>query len=255
MDRHSDLSLSGKTKPYVMAHRGNRVACPENTMASFRQALIDGADIIETDLHLSADGVIVCIHDATLERTTDGHGSVSEKPLAELKSFSASYGRPEFVHERIPTLEELAAIIPDDVALALELKSDAFLHSETCQKMVACLDKTGVRDRTVALSFNIERLMAVREVAPDIPIGWITLTRAWPRRGADLIGPFWPLLILNPLYVWIAHMQGQILCPLDPTPDRRLWLYRLFNCDAILTDDPGKTCQVMGRSPRPPSRS
>jgi glycerophosphoryl diester phosphodiesterase len=249
MDRHSDLSLPGRIKPYVMAHRGNRVACPENTMASFRRAIVDGADIIETDLHLSADGVIVCIHDATLDRTTDGHGPVAEKTLAELKIIHASYNRPEFVQEHIPTLEELAAFLPNDVALALELKSDAFLRPEICLKMVACLDKTGVRDRTVALSFSLERLMTVREVAPDIPIGWITLTRAWPRRGVDLIGPFWPLLILNPLYVWLAHKQRQIICPLDPTPDRRLWFYRLVNCDAILTDDPGETCRAMGRDP------
>ena len=237
-----------KDKPYVMAHRGNRIACPENTMASFRRALRDGADIIETDLHLSADGVVVCIHDATLERTTDGHGPVADKTLAELKTLSASYDRPEFVQERIPSLEELAAIIPEDVALALELKSDAFLQTEACLKMVACLDKTGVRDRTVALSFSLERLMAVRQAAPDIPVGWITLTCAWPRRGVNLIGPLWPLLILNPFYVWLAHKQGQILCPLDPTPDRRLWLYRALNCDAVLTDDPGKTCRALGRN-------
>jgi glycerophosphoryl diester phosphodiesterase len=251
MDRYRDLSLPGKIKPYVMAHRGNRIACPENTMASFRRALLDGADIIETDLHLSADGVIVCIHDATLDRTTDGHGLVAGKTLAELKTISACYDRPEFAGERIPALEELAALLPDDVALALELKSDAFLQPETCLKMVACLDKAGVRDRTVALSFSLERLMAVRDAAPDIPIGWITLTRAWPLQGVDLIGPLWPLLILNPIYVWLAHKQGQILCPLDPTPDRRLWLYRLLGCDAILTDNPEETCRAMGRNPRP----
>jgi glycerophosphoryl diester phosphodiesterase len=59
-----------------MAHRGNRVLCPENTLAAFRQALADGADILETDLHLTADKEFVCIHDATVDRTTNGSGAV-----------------------------------------------------------------------------------------------------------------------------------------------------------------------------------
>ena len=58
-----------------MAHRGNRAACPENTLASFRRAIADGADVLETDLWLSRDGAFVCIHDATLERTTDTIGN------------------------------------------------------------------------------------------------------------------------------------------------------------------------------------
>ncbi|HZK60580.1 MAG TPA: glycerophosphodiester phosphodiesterase family protein, partial [Anaerovoracaceae bacterium] len=77
-----------------MAHRGNRQLCPENTLAAFRQAIIDGADIIETDLHLSADGVFICIHDETLDRTTNAQGLVAKKTLKELKSKSAGYGNP-----------------------------------------------------------------------------------------------------------------------------------------------------------------
>ena len=71
------LTLPGRRKPYVMAHRGNRVACPENTLAAFRRALADGADILETDLHVAADGQFVCIHDGTLDRTTNGRGLVA----------------------------------------------------------------------------------------------------------------------------------------------------------------------------------
>ena len=90
------LAIPGKPKPYLLAHRGNRVRCPENTLAAFRQALADGADALETDLHLTADGVFVCIHDALVDRTTDGRGPVAGMTLAELRTLSASYGRPEF---------------------------------------------------------------------------------------------------------------------------------------------------------------
>jgi len=97
-----------------MAHRGNRVACPENTLAAFRRALDDGADIIETDLHVTADGEFVCIHDATVNRTTDGRGPVAGMTLAQLKALSALCGRQEFEQERIPTLAELAALLPPE---------------------------------------------------------------------------------------------------------------------------------------------
>ena len=72
MRSEKPLDIAGKPKPYVMAHRGNRVACPENTLAAFQRALDEGADILETDLHVTADDVFVCIHDATLDRTTNG---------------------------------------------------------------------------------------------------------------------------------------------------------------------------------------
>lgn len=242
------LTLPGRHKPYVMAHRGNRVACPENTLAAFRRALDDGADIVETDLHLTADGVFVCIHDATVDRTTDGHGPVAGMTLAQLKTLSAACGRSEFQGERIPTLAELAALVPEDAALGLELKTDRFLEPAVCSRLIAELNASGVRNRTVVLSFSLARVQAVAAVAPDLPIGWITVSRPWPIRESQLLGPFWPLLLLNPLYVWLAHRRGQIVCPLDPAPDRRLWLYRVLRCDAVLSDDPAATRLALRRS-------
>ncbi len=249
------LAIPGKPQPYLLAHRGNRVRCPENTLAAFRQALADGADALETDLHLTADGVFVCIHDATVERTTDGSGPVAGMTLAELRQLSASYGRPEFQAERVPTLAELASLLPADVALALELKTDRFLEPAICQRLVDELAAAGVLERTVVLSFSLARVQAVQAVAPDLPIGWITLSRPWPVKGVQLLGPLWPLLLINPLYPLLAHRRGQLVAPLDPLPDRRLWLYRLLRCDAVLSDDPASTLAALGRAgtPRRPS--
>ncbi len=242
------LTLPGREKPYVMAHRGNRVACPENTLASFRRALEDGADILETDLHLSSDGTFVCIHDGTLDRTTDGKGPVEARTLPELKALSASCGRPEFSGERIPTLAEVAALLPPDRGLALELKSTHFLDSKLGRRLGEELLAHGVLGRSVALSFSRARLDATRLGAPGLPSGWITLKEARPARGVELLGPWWPLLLANPLYVALAHRRGQAVAPLDPAPDSRLWLYRLLGCDAVLTDDPEKTIRQLGRA-------
>jgi glycerophosphoryl diester phosphodiesterase len=240
-------ALENKPRPYVMAHRGNRVACPENTLAAFRRALADGADLLETDLHLSSDNHFVCIHDGTLDRTTNGTGEVAAKELAELKSLSASYGRAEFIEERIPTLSEVAALLPPDVALALELKTDRFLETEVCHALARELEQSGVRNRTLVISFSLPRVLAVQAAAPDLAAGWITLGRLRPIRQVRLLGPFWPILFFNPVYVWAAHRRGQVVCPLDPTPDRRLWWYRALRCDAVLTDNPEATCRALGR--------
>ncbi len=241
------LSIPTRPKPYLMAHRGNRVTCPENTIAAFRRAIEEGADILETDLHLTADDAFVCIHDATVDRTTDGSGEVAGMTLSEIKALSAAYGRAEFSAERVPTLAELAAMVPADVAVALELKSDRFLEPKVCRDLVTELDRTGIGAQTVILSFSMARIQAVQAVAPDIPIGWITISRPWPRRGVQMLGPFWPLLLLNPLYVHIAHARGQVVCPLDPLPDKRLQLYRWLGCDAVLSDDPGATARALKR--------
>lgn len=241
------LTLPGKIRPYLIAHRGNRVLCPENTLVAFRQALTDGADILETDLHLTADNEFVCIHDATVDRTTNGSGIVAHMTLAQIKKLSAAYHLAGFEDERIPSLSEVTAILPGDVALALELKTSRFLEPDVCLKLVTEINQAGVRARTILLSFHLEYLRAVQAVAADIPIGWITISHFWPLANAQLLGPFWPLLILNPFYIFVAHRRGQLVCPLDPNPDSRLWLYRRLGCDAILSDNPAATCLALKR--------
>jgi glycerophosphoryl diester phosphodiesterase len=89
------------------------------------------------------------------------------------------------------------------------------------------------------------RLKALNAIEPDLLTGWITLSRKVPVKGPDLLGPAWPILIRNPLYVFWAHWQGQAVCALDDHTDSRLWLYKLLGCDAVLTNDCGKTVQKL----------
>ena len=100
------------------------------------------------------------------------------------------------------------------------------------------------------LSFSRKRLDVVRAVAPNVPLGWITQNKLFPTPGFEMFGPYWPLLILNPLLTLITHLFGQLVCPLDPIPDARLWLYRLLGCDAVLSDNPAQTAQALGRLER-----
>lgn len=239
------LEIPGKKKPYVMAHRGNRAACPENTLAAFQRSFQDGADILETDLHLSKDGKFICIHDATLDRTTDGSGNIADLTSAEIKAVLAFNTMPGFEAEKVPLLEETAAILPQDVALALELKSDRFLEENICRQLVGELKNAGVLERTIVLSFSMQRILSVRKVAADMPIGLITMSKLTPPPQVDMVGPFFPLLWLNPAYIRSAHRQGILICPLDPTPEPRLKKYLRKGSDAIITDNSFVTCQAI----------
>lgn len=232
---------SGTRFPFIMAHRGNMARCPENTLAAFRQAVADGADIVETDVRVSADGTFVCIHDSTVDRTTDGSGSVNQMSLSELKGLSAGGRRDEFRGETIPTFQDFCEAIPSGIHLAAELKADEFEDPATCRRFVEELERLGVRSRTMVLSFSRKKLEVFREIAPDIEAGFLSTTRPCPCNTFKLQGPLWPLLLINPLYIAWAHGRNQLVCPLDPTPDRLLWLYLWMGCDAILSNDPGET--------------
>ena len=233
--------LAGKRKPLVMAHRGNRELFPENTLPAFRRAWQEGADIIETDLHLSRDGEFMCIHDSTLDRTTCGEGPVAARTLKELKDLAIVEEKRGPTEYQVPTLTELAKELPEETALALELKTDRFQEKEVCERLARLLDRQGVLERTICLSFSFERVQMVKKTAPEIPIGWITMSRLLPDKDADMIGPFWPVMFINPWYARMAHQRGMLVCPLDPTPDARLKHYVKMGCDAVLSDDAGKT--------------
>ena len=107
-----------------IAHRGASGRAPENTHVAFAAALALGAEAIELDVQLSADGELVVIHDETLERTTDGTGPVGDRTAAELAALDAgSWFAPEFRGERIPLLADVIAQLRDHVTLNVEIKS------------------------------------------------------------------------------------------------------------------------------------
>lgn len=244
-------AFAGRPRPLVMAHRGSSALAPENTRASFERAVRDGADIVETDLHLTRDGVFVCLHDPTLLRTGGVPVTVADVTLAELKRHPVPCGRAEFGSERVPTLDELIALLSPGTGLALELKTDRFLEPGVARRLGETLRTTGLLDRTAVLSFEFERCRAVKREVPELFAGFITRIGILPPKGeAQMVGPFWPVLFANPFFVFRARRRGLLVAPLDERPDGRLWYYRLLGCDAVLTNDPGATLRKLGRSRR-----
>lgn len=148
---------------YVAAHRGWCTKYPENTMEAFKAALDVGVDQIETDVRVSKDGQLVLIHDATVDRTTNGTGKVKDLTLAELKALDAgSHKGAEFAGCRIPTLIEFMELVKDHptITLDIELKTEApdedwFEHAcDECDRVMEIVERYGFQDRVVINTFS-----------------------------------------------------------------------------------------------------
>ena len=226
-------------RPFVVAHRGARTLEPENTLRAFLLALAQGADALETDLRFTRDDELILFHDPTLDRMTEGQGAVRDHTLAEIRGLRTRHPSGALVAEPVPTLAEVIAATGGQTPLLLELKDPLFLQEKYAEKLVNVLESGGVLRRSALISFHFAHVAAVKAVCTDIPVGHITLKNPWPKRGAQLLGPLWPLVYLNPTYVAVAHRMGSIVAPLDPNPLPRLPYYLRLNVDALLADEPG----------------
>jgi glycerophosphoryl diester phosphodiesterase len=239
------------SRPLVMAHRGDAVHAPENTFAAFGLALEKGAQLLETDLWFTRDRVLVCHHDRTLERVTDSTGVIPEMTLSELKrarvlrSYCGAFDSSRYPDERIPTLEELLAFLPEDKGLSLELKDPSLVEPERARQLVDTI-RPRIEARTVLLlSFHTELLRAAQKADPEVWIGKIGMFGPIPWFRGNGIGTTWPAMRVNPLYMAIARAFKLWVCPLDPTPEERLRRYLKMGVDAVLTHDPAKTLQAL----------
>jgi glycerophosphoryl diester phosphodiesterase len=155
----------------AIAHRGASGYAPENTFAAFRRAIALGAGFIETDLQLSRDARLVAIHDATVNRTTNGQGAVHDMTLAELRRLDAgSWFGSEFAGERIPTIEEILEFAnKHDVVFYLEMKPSGSWGGE--HALISALRDSREIARTVVISFDPAILAAVRKIEPTLMTG------------------------------------------------------------------------------------
>jgi len=139
-----------------IGHRGAAGHAPENTLTAIRKGIELGADFVEIDLRSTADGVLVALHDATVNRTTNGKGRVDTLSLADIRTLNAGKD------ERIPTLEEVLKIATGGTGLMLELKVAGVAHlaAETVRR-------TGFKGPVIYASFLHEELPHVRSVDRD----------------------------------------------------------------------------------------
>jgi glycerophosphoryl diester phosphodiesterase len=152
--------------PIAIAHRGSRLLWPENTMEAFSGAVSLGYRHIETDIHLTADRVLVCHHDLTVDRTTEGSGRVRDLTFEQLSELDAGYrhvGAEGLVFRgagvRIPALEEVLLAFPE-VSFVVDLKTDDLIDP-----LHQLIESLGLHDRLIVGSFSDRRLEEFRSVS------------------------------------------------------------------------------------------
>ncbi len=238
--RELDRTIPPEERRFLrIGHRGACAHAPENTLASFRKAIELGADMVELDVHLSADGVPVVIHDADLSRTTNGAGLVSQWTVAELKRLDAGQG------ERIPTLEEVMEALQGEAGLYIELKGEGTPLAVTRLLQARdCLDWCIVgsfQPALVAQAKQWEPKLTTSILFSQTEVDPVALARSC---GAKYVHPCWerqatrPHKLLTP--DWIARVRAAglgIVTWHEERPEEIAALRRL-GVDAICSDQP-----------------
>src|SRR5258705_9850029 len=172
------MSLS----PLILGHRGASAVAPENTLAAFSRAILEGADGIEFDVRLSRDGVPVVIHDASLRRTAGIDTLVGDLALAQLQTvdvgswFSrplpASHRRsdePSFAGEKIPTLAQVFDLFNSNPGwLYVEMKSDSGEGAELAAAVVSSVREADIATQVVVESFDLEAIREIKRIDSGI---------------------------------------------------------------------------------------
>ena len=163
----------------IISHRGGALLWPENSRVACENTVALGVDQLQVDVHLSRDGEIVVIHDATLDRTTDGAGAVGACTWSELSRLRLKGA----ADQRILKLQEVIEIIePSALQLRLELKQDVDGHpyEDFTDRLRLVLHETGLRDRTIVTAFRSETLSAM---VPRQRVAWLIDGQTFEQRG------------------------------------------------------------------------
>lgn len=246
-------------RPFAIAHRGSKLLWPENTRLAFASAVDAGFRWLETDLHMSSDGHIMCIHDSTLDRTTDQTGPVSALTRAELARVDAAHhfeSEGDFPERGrghgVPALDDMLAEF-SDCRFVVDLKQDSL-----AQSLWALISRLGVEERVIVGSFSDRRLREFRSISQGA-----VATSAGPRAVARVLATatvLSPPLLADALQVPMAARGIPIVTERsvrrfhDAGYQIHVWtvnsskqMHRLLGMgvDAIITDRPETLKAVM----------
>ncbi|HUU13722.1 MAG TPA: glycerophosphodiester phosphodiesterase family protein [Terriglobia bacterium] len=253
------LDWGGFRQPLVIAHRGAAADAPENTLVAFELALGQGADAIELDVHLSADGVPVVIHDMRLDRTTSGKGLVRKHTAAEIRRLDAgswfnrrypAKARPNYSAQRIPMLAEvLGWVRAHQCRVFVEIKTGGKTYPGIEAKVLEEIYRAGVAPGATIMSFDQEILRGIRKLDPGIALGTSsdrpvpTLRRA-RLLSARFVVPHWALA--TPRFIRRAHEAGLQVIVWTVNQPRAMRRMLANAVDGIITDYPARLVELRG---------
>ncbi len=233
-------------KPVIFAHRGASAHAPENTLAAFELAREQGADAIELDVKLSADGIPVVCHDPTLDRTTNGSGALADFNLAALQKLDAGEG------QRIPTLAQVFERVGRDLFINIELTNYTTPKDDLVDKVVEVIKAYQCHASVMFSSFLPKNLKRAAELLPDIPRGLLAIPRPMGFFVRTFGFPSPRYQAIHPHYsntsqrvIAQAHKRGQRVHVW--TVDDREMMRELakWGVDGIMTDDPALAVKTL----------
>jgi glycerophosphoryl diester phosphodiesterase len=252
--------------PLVVAHRGSSYALAEHTLGAYLRAVEEGADALECDVRLTRDGHLVCVHDRTVDRTSSGHGVVSDFDLDDLRAldFGSWHAQPDaYIEERdsteapVLTLARLLDVVGETgTRLLVETKHPTRYAGLVEQQLVRLLTERGMAGAgfpVAVMSFSVVALRRIRLLAPQLPT--VQLYKRVPtlrRDGslpavADVAGPGIAVVRADPGYVRRVHARGHevYVWTVDEPADIELVLS--LGVDAVITNRPAEVLARLGR--------
>jgi glycerophosphoryl diester phosphodiesterase len=232
--------------PLILGHRGAKKYAPENTLAAFTLALEQGADGVELDAKLSADGFVIVHHDVTLDRTTNGKGRLAQFSLAALRELDAgSFFSEKYRGEKIPTLDEVFESIGKRAVINVELTNYSTPRDNLVEKACALVKHHALQKSIIFSSFFADNLKKAAAFLPEAPRGLLTqvnLLGLWARSFGFNFGDY---AALHPYVSDVTAQQVQRVHRLNRkinvwTVNTEEEVRRLVNwgVDGIITDDP-----------------
>jgi glycerophosphoryl diester phosphodiesterase len=240
-------------KPLLLAHRGASAYAPENTLAAFLLAIQQGAHGVELDAKLSADNEIMVMHDATVDRTTNGSGKVNELPLAALRELDASFHSDgKYSGQKIPTLAETLETLGREVFVNIELTNYSSPRDRLPEMAAALVEKMDLQSSVLFSSFLPGNLYRVRRMMPDATVamlaypgmmGWIG--RGWIGRRAapEIVHPYRE--DIGPDYIRREHRFGRRIHAWTVDSPNEAKAFLLMGIDGLISDDPPAMLKVI----------
>ena len=254
-------ALENLPTPAIIAHRGASAFAPENTLASFKLALEQGADAIELDAKLSKDGQPVVIHDQTIDRTTPQQGRVRDYLATDLRKMDAgSHFDVSFQGEPIPTLEEVLKAVGQLTYTNIELTNYETPFDPLPQRVAEIVRRLKLGGRVFFSSFSIVALLRIRRLLPETPVGLLLPSGRSGTLAQALFGPLAKHRSLHPEASSVTaslvaqnHRRGRKV--LVYTVNQESEMRRLFEAgvDGIFTDDPLLARKVLAATRKPAS--
>jgi glycerophosphoryl diester phosphodiesterase len=242
-------------RPILFAHRGASLHAPENTMEAFNLAIQQGADGVELDAKLSADGEVIVIHDPTVDRTTNGHGRVAKFKLTDLRALDAgSFFSEKFRGAQIPKLDEVFEVIGRQGLINVELTNYTTHRDHLVEKVCQLVQKHNLQKKILFSSFFASNLKRAAQLLPEVPRGLLALKGwkgIWARSFGFMFGEYQALhphiADVNAPQVARVHKLKRRIHVWPANSEQDLARLKNWGVDGIITADPLTAVRVLGR--------